>query len=299
MPGEALSGPQAHEELANRLLERVFLESKPPHFKKLFNYFRSQGISDIQSQPADRLEELFLPFFYQQLKQALYRESRAENPEKSSIQKTIENILRGAEFSKVPGHLDAICLTKSLDQLRPTAYPITRHLIDGLAYESVLATTKTTDLCREFFHRLEEFDDHQKFVKRRELVFALVNAVERHIHDSILGSGYSGTPETVRQRQAIEEAAYRAMERIRTTEIAVLLEKGTVNQSEAACLVAACTTFLADRSDGGAMASYATYFRESFPSKFHDLYERTYKYRFLRLIELAEQYYVEELDALL
>jgi hypothetical protein len=298
LPGDHRTDKNELEDLANDILERLFVSDKGPHFKKIFDYFRAQGVPDFEHANPAHLEELFWPFFYQQLKQALSREGKWEHPERSSSQKTIENILREAEFAKVPGFSDHICRTEVASSLRLNAKPVPRELMDRLAWESVLATSQATDLCREFFRRLEEMSECHNSVVRRELIFALVRARELFALEHSPISGYFPSPEVERYLKLTKQAASRALSRLKNNEISQLLKKRAVDQAEAECLVEACRLFLEDRSNGNGTDSFATYFRAAFPEELHQQYEIAFKYRLLRLMELAEKYYLEELHDL-
>ena len=48
LPGSHRADKNELEDLANGILERVFLSEKGPHFKKIFDYFQTQGVSDFE-----------------------------------------------------------------------------------------------------------------------------------------------------------------------------------------------------------------------------------------------------------
>ena len=299
LPNSGSDESREIEDLAHQLLERIFLDSKPPHFRKILDYFKSQGVAEIEAISPAELQDLFLPFFYQQLRQGLDREGRLVHAESSATRKTIENILQSADFGKVPDQPKCVYYCAGVDSLRQKSPPVSRKLLDWLAYESVLTTTKTTDLCREFFRRLNEQGDCRNFVGRTELVFSLLRAIDRYVDDTVFGPARPPEPETARQLQVALASAVRALERLTTDNLRSLIEQGKITDEEGGYFAAAGQSYLADRSNGGSVAMFSEYFRESFPDSYHQRYEGTYKHRFLQLMRLALQYYTEELDVLL
>ncbi len=299
LPGRRVSGNDALSDVAHDLLKYVFLEDSGPHFQKIKKYYESCGVVDFSQADSVYLELLYLPFFYRLLKQGLYRELRREHPEKSARLKTVENIFHSDEYVEVPCRPGYLALWSSLDSLCLDAKPVTRELMERLAWESVRAQMSTTDICRDFFERLAMETNFQNFEGRRELSYVLAMTIERLVLEISPVGDIWGTPEDERKRQAIQIAADRAHSRLETTHLPQLVREGAVTEVNSVYYARSCRLYLDDRCDGKGTDSMAEYFRAGFPLEYHDKYDQLYKYRFLKIMGLAKQYYIEAVDDLL
>lgn len=257
------------------------LESTPRHsFRRIFEFFHTQGITDFDRHDASELVTLFLTFLRRQLRQEISRRKKQADPQVENLKRRIRELTAKPPFYSLDGS-GLITLASQGDDYADDLPSISDDDLLFVVNEAYLETTSRSGWCHAIFARLVERTDCCRAITRHRLTTAMIRV--NAAHADLEGTSVSrlSEPAAAAIGKCIKHAVDGTLQRVRGGVLTEFESKGRLTANVADKLADACRAYLSDYvAHGGDTDSIPSYFREAMPGVTADQYQADYKHVF-------------------
>ncbi len=267
-------------------------ESKPGRpFYLIIDYFRHRTNGDYDSIADEDLLDLFRVQLLRFIRQKISHFRAEEDPQIENLKRRFKDILRESYYHslKIGDSPENICLESEQDNLRHDKLPVSFEALKGIAGEAFYNSKTRTEWCRLIFELLNKRTDLQNFVKKYEILTAVIG-INSNFVSEVFGDIADAPHFNIERAKRL---AYREipdiLDLIEREHIERFKRKGRLSDQEAGWARQAVELYLNDMANCGGTDSIPTYFCETFPSDYHERYLNDYKYIFDTTLGAARQ----------
>jgi hypothetical protein len=216
------------------------------------------------------------------------------DPQRENLKRRLRDILNGPDFTHPPidgSEADLICSQPALRQLRADKPILTFEELLHVAGDVYAHCRNRQEWCRAIFARLASMPEVANYLRRQELIRAMVTVNLQCVETGEWLAESSGTAMPAIARRDLESARNQALEHVRVRVLERFVLSGSVTEVEAGQFLKAAAIFLIDIAYSPAVDKLPTYFREVMAPETHGGYLERYKYPFETTMKEAEGYF--------
>ncbi len=283
-------------DLAIDILGEFFRSESDRPFAVIFDFYTRHGIIDFENTDPETLYSLFLILLKGFIRKELAALSGQEEPQIANLKRRFKDILRDPRYSSqilLSLNADIIYLQANAENLRTDAQPIYYQDLLSIAEQAYLDSKTRQEWCTEIFKIIDRSIDLQNFVRRSDLLRAVIAVNAKYSEIEGLNLSRFPLPDIAILNEAAEKARAESLGKVRINVMSRFLEKGRITPAEADLFERAAERYLIDFGHDGSADSIPDYFREIMPESYQKEYLTRYKYVFENVISEAVEYFKE------
>jgi hypothetical protein len=294
LPFEHKVGGDPVSDLTIDILGTFLHSTKDQSFPVVFNYFRKFGITDPGLSDSVELYNHFTVLIRGFIRQEIYRIAGQQDPQIDHLKRRFKEILKRPDFTTTktnPDLAEVVFLSGNAQNLRQEKTPVSYDELLAIAEQAYSMDQPRSQWCRRIFELLNENENMQNFVKKHELLRAVVAVNLKYIDaDGLIPSGLP-SPEGDFTIKAAEKALEQTLVWLGEAVLKELVRKGRLTENEAGKFKTAALWYLSDLVYSAQTDPIPQYFREAMPEDSHERYLKDYKYLFETTLNKALEYF--------
>ena len=283
-------------ELALDLLGELFVSKPNRPFYVIFEFYNRHRITDFDNADPQVLHDMFLMLLKGYIRKGLTALIGQNDPQIANLKRRFKDILLDSRYASKfleSENAEIIFLSDNASNHRLDAQPVQYQDLLLIVEEAFLNSKNRQEWRAEIFRNINKSGDLQNFVKRSDLLRAVIAIKAKYSEIESLNLGKAVSPDLAFIETAIENARAVTLNNLRTDTLDHFIKKGRITEKEASLLVDAAEKYLTDFGYDGSADSIPDYFRESMPESYHKDYLPRYKYIFESVISRAVENFKE------
>jgi hypothetical protein len=298
-PLEPKVGGDPISDLAIDILGTLLHSTKDQSFPVVFSYFRKVGVTDPGRADPTKLYDHFTVLIRGHIRQEIFRLVGQYDPQIDHLKRRFKEILKGPDFTTIktnPDSAEIVFLSGNAKALRRDERAVSYDELLAIAEQTYSMDQPRSQWCRRIFELLDENENAQNFVKKHELLSAVVAVNLKYIDADGLLPTCLPSPEGDFTIKAAEKAMEQTLVWLEEAVLKELVRKGRLTENEAEKFKTAALWYLSDLIYSGQTDPIPQYFREAMPEDTHQRFLKDYKYLFETTLNKAFEYFQVRLE---
>jgi hypothetical protein len=259
-------------------------------FFVIYDYYKRHGIKEYESAGSKELAWHMTVLVRGHAKKEMSKIRKEADPQIDNLKKRFKDILRGHGYGAFTGsdeRTEFVFWKEYENDLRQDKPPVSHELLKDIVGRAYAECKDRTEWCRLIFEMLNQEKEYQNFIRRQDLITAVIAINAEHVE--LYGSKPTRfpSPEMALIDDQLEEARKTALEIAKQDTIKKFLNKGRITSDESDRFLTAVEHYLTDLGQNGNPDSIPEYFRLVMPPDVHSLYLNKYKHVFETVINRA------------
>jgi hypothetical protein len=299
LPFEHKVGGDPVSDLTIDILGTFLQSTKDQCFPVVFSYFRKVGVTDSSRFASEKLYHHFTVLIRGHIRQEVFHLVGQYDPQIDHLKRRFKEILKSPDFNTMtanPDSAEVVFLSENAQNLRQEKMPVSYDEILAIAEQAYSMDQPRSRWCRRIFELLNENENAQNFVKKHELLSAVIAVNLKYIDADGLLPTCLPSPEEDFAIKAAEKALVQTLVWLAEAVLKEFVRKGRLTEDEAGKFKTAALWYLSDLIYSAQTDPIPQYFREAMPEDSHERYLKDYKYLFETTLNKALEYFQVRLE---
>lgn len=282
-----------HKDISDLAIDILggFLQSKKDRpFFIIYDFFKRKGMADFDCIDQDKLYRQFSILLRGYIRKELGHLFRENNPQIHNLKRRFKDIFNSPEYTVIRGDSDSteyIHFSKNADYLRSDCRPVLYDDIIQIAEDAYNDTKNRKEWCNKIFEIVDSSTDLQNFVRKQDLISAIISVNERHVEIDGMQSSSIPWPDKSLLRTEVDKARKDTLNWAKHNIISDFVTKKRISSVESGLFLSALEKYLIDFGYNGDTDPIPEYYREVMPRDQHKSYLKDHKYVFETIIRNA------------